>query len=375
MQTLAAKDGSKHPVRDQQEIDKQLPKAAADATPEVLTFANISLKEPLVVTPKSVAPPVVIPEALLIDDDTRKPPAVMPEEPVIATPIVTSAAPPKTAPSTIPKKTPNATPNDTLAAARTSSIATPRAHVATPRAHVATPRVPVATPKVPVATSVDTHSPEQDSDTQDANMKDAPSCEKCGKIFPWNQRRLLWKHMQECTGSAESGESVSKPTPLVAKSQTLPQSSQSRYTGLSTTSRSSKSDTQAAATDEDAPKCEKCGRIFPWNQLQLRWKHKCEPTEVARAPDPPRRQIQSSASNLRRPVSVAHMEGLFTSSTVELGVRSASEDATLTCKCGKIFTENQRRDFVIHKLQCREGTPPAPPSAGRHYRGATLPRQ
>ena len=220
---------------------------------------------------------------------------------------------------------------------------------------------------------MNTHTPEQVLDTQDANMKDAPSCEKCGKIFPWNQQRLLWKHMQECTGSAESGESVPKGTPLVARSQT--QSSQSRYTGLSTTSGSSKSDTQAAVTDEDAPKCEKCGRTFPWNQLQLRWKHKCEPTEVARAPDPPRRRIQSSASNLRRPVSVANMEELFTSSTVELGVRSASDDASLTCRCGKIFTENQRRQFVIHKLQCREGTPPVPPSAGRHYQATLPPRQ
>ena len=222
---------------------------------------------------------------------------------------------------------------------------------------------------------MNTHSTEQDPDTQDANMKDAPSCEKCGQIFPWNQRRLLWKHMQECTGSAETGENVPKATPSFARSQTLPRPSQKRYTGPSTTSGSGESDTQAAATDEDAPKCEKCGRTFPWNQLQLRWKHKCEPTEVARAPDPPRRRIQSSASNLRRPVSVANMEELFTSSTVELGVRSASDDATLACRCGKIFTENQRREYVIHKLQCREGTPPAPPSAGRHYRGATLPRQ
>ena len=222
---------------------------------------------------------------------------------------------------------------------------------------------------------MNTHSTEQDPDTQDANMKDAPSCEKCEKIFPWNQRRLLWKHMQECTGPAESGESVPKATPSVARSQTLPQSSQSRYTGSSTTKRrSGESDSQAAATDEDAPKCEKCGRTFPWNQLQLRWKHKCEPTEVARAPDPLRRRIQSSASNLRRPVSVANVEELFTSSTVELGVRGASDDASLTCRCGKIFTENQRRQFVIHKLQCHEGTPPAPPSAGRHYK-ATLPRQ
>ena len=61
--------------------------------------------------------------------------------------------------------------------------------------------------------------------------------------------------MLECTGSAESSESVSNPTPLVARA--LPQSSQSRYTGPSTTSGSGESDSQQAATDEDAPKCDK----------------------------------------------------------------------------------------------------------------------
>ena len=79
------------------------------------------------------------------------------------------------------------------------------------------------------------------------------------------------------------------------------------------------------------------------------------------------------ASNLRRPVSGANVEQLSAFSTVEVGVRCASDDATLTCRCGKLFTENQRREFVMHKRQCREGTPPAPPSAGRHYQGATLP--
>ena len=173
-QTLANKDGSKHPVGDQQEIDKQLPKAAADATPKVLTFANLSLKEPIVVTLKRVAPPVVSPEAP-IDVDARKPPAVMPEEPVVATPTATSAAPPKSAPSTIPKETTSATSNETPVTAPNSSILTPIAHVATPRvpvttsvapdntprAHVVTsvapvgiPSAPVAMPRAPVATSV-----------------------------------------------------------------------------------------------------------------------------------------------------------------------------------------------------------------------------
>ena len=77
-------------------------------------------------------------------------------------------------------------------------------------------------------------------------MKDAPSCKKCGKIFPWNQRRLLWKHIQECTGSAESSESVSKPTPLVARSKTRQRYTQPSYTGSSTTNRrSGESDSQS----------------------------------------------------------------------------------------------------------------------------------
>ena len=151
------KDGSKDPVRDQQEIDKELPKAVVDATPKLLTVANLSLKGPIVVTPKCVAAPVVIPEVV----NTHKAPAVMPEEPIVVTPTATSTAPPKTAPSANSKETPNATPNETPVAAPTSSIATPRVPVATPRVPVATPRVPAATsvapddtPRAHVATSV-----------------------------------------------------------------------------------------------------------------------------------------------------------------------------------------------------------------------------
>ena len=81
-------------------------------------------------------------------------------------------------------------------------------------------------------------------------------------------------------------------------------STQMRYTGSCTTSGSGESDLQQAATVEEAPKCEKCGQTFPRNQFQLRWKHKCEPTEVAHAPDPPRQWIQSSASNVRRSLSL-----------------------------------------------------------------------
>ena len=212
------------------------------------------------------------------------------------------------------------------------------------------------------------HSPVNNPGTQDTNMKDAPSCEKCGQIFPWNQLHLRWKH--KCSGSAESDEGV-KPAFMLGKNKTLPRRAGSGVIGSSTTSRSGESGIEPAAADEDAPKCEKCGRTFPWNQLHLRWKHKCEPPEVSPAPDPPLRRTQSSASNLRRPVSVARMEELFTASTVEHGVTIESDDAPLVCRCGQTFTENERREFVIHKLQCRERSPPVPPGAGRQARGAT----
>ena len=63
------------------------------------------------------------------------------------------------------------------------------------------------------------HSPEKDPDTQDVNMKGAPSCKKCGQIFLWNQLQLKWTH--ECTRSAESDKHVAlvdtSEVPLVAK--------------------------------------------------------------------------------------------------------------------------------------------------------------
>ena len=210
-------------------------------------------------------------------------------------------------------------------------------------------------------------------DTQDANMKDAPSCEKCGQIFPWNQLHLRWKH--KCPGSAESGERVAKSAPSFVKGQTLPRSTLSRFTGSPTTSRRAESETEPAATDEDAPRCEKCGRTFPWNQLHLRWKHKCEPTEATHAPGNPRRRTQSSASTIRRPMSVANLEQLFTASTIKMGVRNETDDGPLVCGCGKTFTDDQRREFVMHKLECPEGVPLRPTGTGRDARGTTLPRQ
>ena len=184
--------------------------------------------------------------------------------------------------------------------------------------------------------------------TQDPNLKDAPSCDKCGQIFPWNQLHRRWKH--ECPGSAEPHKRVAKSAPLDVKAITLPRPTQSRFTGSPTTRRRAESETEPAATDKDAPRREKCGQTHN-----------------------PQRWTQCSASNIRRPMSVANVEQLFTASTIE--VVNETDGALQVCGCGKTFTGDQGREFVRHKLECPEGTPLRPTGTGKHARGTTLPRK
>ena len=271
------------------------------------------------------------------------------------------------------------------------------------------------------------HNPQQGPDTQDANMKDAPSCEKCGQIFPWNQPHLKWMH--KCTVSAQCSESVAKAPTLVAKCKMVPQS------GPSTTNRIGESDTQLAATDgdvascrsghtfsqkekhllvnhkceptevihtpdlpqrratyaasnlrrpmsmyvadkpllvdkdslesdtqdanmKDAPSCEKCGQIFPWNQPQLKWKHEC--TRSAESDKSVARPAKPSASNAKssRPVSihVAEKQQLFASHTADPVVKKDTTSARnhLQCECGRTFAKGQKGEFMMHKAQCRK---------------------
>ena len=61
------------------------------------------------------------------------------------------------------------------------------------------------------------HSPEKVPDTQVVNMKGAPSCKECGRIFLWDQLQLKWPH--KCTESAESDRHVANATSLVATSE------------------------------------------------------------------------------------------------------------------------------------------------------------
>ena len=195
-----------------------------------------------------------------------------------------------------------------------------------------------------------------ESDTQDENMKDAPSCEKCGQIFPWNQRQLKWKH--ECTRSAESGDSVAKAPTSVAKCQTLTQSSQSRNTGPSNTSRNGGLDTQLAATDEDAHICKKYGLNFSRKEKHLLGSQMCEPTEEVHA-----RRAKPSASNAKssRPVTmnVAEKQQLFASHTADPAVKKDTTGARnhLQCECGRTFAKGQKGEFMMHKAQCRKEDP------------------
>ena len=119
------------------------------------------------------------------------------------------------------------------------------------------------------------------------------------------------------------------------------------------------------ATNEDLPRCDSCGRTFGWNQLHLRWKHKCEPTEVAHTTDQPwqRQQLLSTASDIQRRLNIpmAEREGLH-SGTTEHDVQSEIDSAPQVCRCGKTFTGIQ---FVKHTLTCREGTSLGPPAGAR----------
>ena len=148
-------------------------------------------------------------------------------------------------------------------------------------------------------------------------MKGAPiaSCEKCGQVFPLDQIHLKQTH--KCAGLAEPIKHVPKPVPPVRRKPRLPPKPKPRVAN-----RIAESD-----ASEDLTRCERCGRTFPWNEVQLRWKHKCEPTDT---PGNPRRRSKSSAADFesKRPTKV-------TSATIDV-------------------------------LDCRSGIPIGSPAAARH---------
>ena len=169
---------------------------------------------------------------------------------------------------------------------------------------------------------------------QDAKVNDVPSCAKCGEIFnpPWRQRH------HRCPGSAEPSKIVDKPVPAARIHKGVEVSGSSQRTRSSTISKMERTN---EAAGEDLPKCEKCGRIFPLDQLCLRWTHKCEPLEVAHTPE--RRLFQKEVSNVSSDAD---------SDNIEQNLQSESNSASLTCGCGKTFVYNQRREFVMHNLEC-----------------------
>lgn len=165
-------------------------------------------------------------------------------------------------------------------------------------------------------------------------MKEAPSCEQCGQVFP-NQL-----HLHKCAGSAESIKHDAKPAPPV-----IPRKAPAKPIAI-------KADITEAAT-EDLPRCEKCGQTFPWNKLHLRWKHKCEPL------DQPRKRSKSTGPEFesRRPVSSAATEEL-SCSVNEQYFRSKDGIAPQVCRCGEMF--EHRKEFITHVLTCSKSNPMYP---------------
>ena len=161
--------------------------------------------------------------------------------------------------------------------------------------------------------------------TQDENPIDVPSCAQCRQVFniPWKQRHHI------CPGSAESSIILDKPVPAAVTCEPAEVPERSMRTRSSTISQM---DNTTEDDSDDLPKCEKCGKIFTWDQVQLFWQHRCQ--------DHPQRQNQDG-----QPISM------------EYNSKSEANSAPCACKCGKKFPGYQRREFVLHKLACVRGTP------------------
>ena len=191
----------------------------------------------------------------------------------------------------------------------------------------------------------------------DENMKGAPSCEKCGQVFPLDQIHLKQTH--KCAGLAEPIKHISKPAPpVVPRKPRLPPKPKARAANR-------KAEPNAR---EDLPRCERCGRAFPWNEVQLRWKHKCEPTDISHTPDEPRHRSKSSAGDFesKRPTKApSATTDELSYSFNEQHLRSETNGDPQVCGCGRTF--HDRREFISHVLDCRSGIPIGSPTAARGW--------
>ena len=113
---------------------------------------------------------------------------------------------------------------------------------------------------------------------------------------------------------------------------------------------------------EDLPRCERCGRTFPWNELHLHWKHKCEPIPTPLA-------IHGAGVSLldfesKRPTKVpSATTDELSYSYNEQHLKSETNDDPQVCGCGLTF--HDRREFITHALDCRSGIPTGSPAAAR----------
>ena len=114
-----------------------------------------------------------------------------------------------------------------------------------------------------------------------------------------------------------------------------PPTSPTQKTGTNV-ARTNKIGMKMAEKDEDAPNCEMCGQTFQWNQLHLRWKHKCEPT-----PDPPQQQQHSfsPSSHAGGPaldVLMAGREEQLSGASKHV-VKGETDSVSRECQCRKAF--------------------------------------
>ena len=72
---------------------------------------------------------------------------------------------------------------------------------------------------------------------------------------------------------------------------------------------------------------------------------------------------------------MADKEPLSTPGATEMRIRSETDCIPRVCKCGKTFPHDQTREFMLHTLDCPEGTPISPPGAERPAHRVTLPQK
>ena len=125
--------------------------------------------------------------------------------------------------------------------------------------------------------------------------------------------------------------------------------------------------TKRSDPEEELPRCDVCGEVFPWNKVHLRWKHKCYPSELTHDTDQPRQRSKSSAADFDSKRTAPSTLSEELSSSLKLNeqyFQRETDSAPKQCRCGRVF--HPGREFITHVLTCSgSGSSIVSPTAAR----------